>query len=64
LSFLWRVNSISSRDSCIEAYAPLHHYEIKAKGRISGAARPLIDFYDKLEQHPLVTLEEIVLEFR
>lgn len=48
----------------IEAYAPLHHYEIKAKGRITGAARPLIDFYDKLEQHPLVTLEEIVLEFR
>jgi hypothetical protein len=48
----------------IEAYAPLHHYEIKAKGRITGAVRPLIDFYDKLEQHPLVALEEIALEFR
>ena len=48
----------------IEAYAPLHHYEIKAKGRITGAVRPLIDFYDQLEQHPLVALEEIVLEFR
>jgi hypothetical protein len=48
----------------IEAYAPLHHYESKAKGRITGAVRPLIDFYDKLQQHPLVTLEEIVLEFR
>jgi vacuolar-type H+-ATPase subunit F/Vma7 len=48
----------------IEAYAPLHHYEIKAKGRITGAVGPLIDFYDKLEQNPLVALEEIVLEFR
>ena len=48
----------------IEAYAPLHQYEVKAKGRITGPVRPLIDFYDKLEQHPLVALEEIVLEFR
>jgi hypothetical protein len=48
----------------IEAYAPLHHYEIRAKGKITGAVRPLIDFCDKLEQHPLVALEEIVLESR
>jgi hypothetical protein len=48
----------------IEAYAPLHDYEIKAKGKITGAVRPLIDFYDKLAQHPLVALEEIVLESR
>ncbi|HVO84911.1 MAG TPA: hypothetical protein VMU60_10855 [Syntrophobacteria bacterium] len=48
----------------IEAYAPLHHYQIKAKGRIAGAVGPLIDFYDKLEGHPLVVLEEIVLDFR
>lgn len=48
----------------IEACAPLHHYELKAKGRITGAARPLIDFYARLEQHPLVAPEEIVLEFR
>jgi hypothetical protein len=36
----------------IEAYAPLHDYEIKVRGRLTGAVRPLIDFYDKLEQHP------------
>ncbi len=48
----------------IEAYAPLHHYQIKATGRITGAVKAVIDFYDRLDQHALVAPEEIVLEFR
>lgn len=48
----------------IEAYAPLHHYRIKATGRITGAVKAVIEFQDKLEEHPLVTLEGVLLEFR
>jgi hypothetical protein len=47
----------------IEAYAPLHDYEVKARGRITGPVRPVVDFYDRLELHPLVSPEEIVLEY-
>jgi len=47
----------------IEAYAPLHHYEVKAQGRITGPVRPVIDFYDRLERHSLISPGEIVLEF-
>ena len=43
-------------------YAPLHKYEIKAKGRVSGPAKGVIDFYDRLEHNALVELEEIELE--
>jgi hypothetical protein len=48
----------------IEAYAPLHEYGIKAKGKITGAVKAVIEFHDKLEEHPLVALEGILLEFR
>jgi hypothetical protein len=54
---------VDPEDKGIEAYAPLHHYEVKARGRITGPVRPVIDFYDRLELHPLVSPEEIVLEF-
>jgi len=45
-------------------YAPLHKYEIKAKGRVSGPAKGAIDFYDRLEHNKLIELEEIELEFQ
>jgi len=45
-------------------YAPLHKYEIKAKGRVSGPAKGVIDFYDRLEHNALIELEEIELEFQ
>jgi hypothetical protein len=45
-------------------YAPLHKYEIKAKGRVSGPAKGVIDFYDRLEHNKLIELEEIELEFQ
>jgi hypothetical protein len=43
-------------------YAPLHKYEIKAQGRVSGTAKDVIDFYDRLEHNELIELEEIELD--
>jgi hypothetical protein len=48
----------------IEAYAPLHEYEIKATGRITGAVKAVIDLHARLEQQPLVAPEGILLQFR
>jgi hypothetical protein len=45
-------------------YAPLHKYEISAKGRVSGPAKGVIDFYDRLEHNALIKLEEIEMEFQ
>lgn len=45
-------------------YAPLHKYEVKAKGRVSGPGKGVIDFYDRLEHNTLIELEEIELEFQ
>lgn len=45
-------------------YAPLHKYEITAKGRVSGPAKGVIDFYDRLEHNALIELEEIELKFQ
>jgi hypothetical protein len=44
-------------------YAPLHKYEIRAKGRVSGPAHEVIDFYDKTEHNDWIDSEEIELEF-
>lgn len=48
----------------IEAYTPLHEDGIKAKGKITGAVRAVIEFHARLEEHPLVALKGILLEFR
>lgn len=47
----------------IEAYAPLHHYELKAQGRISRFIRAVIDFYGEAEHNSLVELGPIKLEY-
>jgi hypothetical protein len=44
-------------------YAPLHKYEIRAKGRVGGPANKVIDFYDKIEHNDWIEPEEIELEF-
>ena len=44
-------------------YAPLHKYEIKAKGRVNGPAHEVIDFYGKIEHNDWIEPEEIELEF-
>jgi hypothetical protein len=45
-------------------YAPLHKYEIKAKGRVTGPAKDVIDFYDRLEHNAWIKFEEIELDTR
>jgi hypothetical protein len=47
----------------VEAYAPLHHYEIRGKGRVTGDAKAVIDFYDRIEHNELIELGDIRLEF-
>jgi hypothetical protein len=43
----------------IEAYAPEHEYEIRAKGLVRGKAREVIDLYDRIEHLPFMELTEI-----
>jgi hypothetical protein len=47
----------------VEAYAPLHEYELKAAGSIYGPVRDVIDFYGKVEHHDMVELDDIKLEY-
>ena len=47
----------------VEAYAPLHEYEIKAAGTIYGPVRDVIDFYGSAEHHDMVELDSIKLEY-
>ena len=46
----------------VEAYSPAHHYEISAKGTVSGRLDLLIEARAKLGDHPLVVVEPIELE--
>ena len=47
----------------IEAYAPLHGYELKATGTIYGPVKDVIDFYGSAEHHDMVELDNIRLEY-
>ena len=47
----------------LEAYAPLHEYEIKARGRIYGFAGDVIDLYGRAERYDMVELDDIKLEY-
>ena len=47
----------------MEAYAPLHEYEVKATGTISGSVKDVIDFYGRAEHHNMVELDDIKLEY-
>jgi hypothetical protein len=46
----------------VEAYAPLHKYELRGKGRIHGSVREVIDFHERLGENSLIELEEIELD--
>jgi len=48
----------------VEAYAPLHHYEIRARGRVSGSIREIIDFYGRVEHNKLIELEPIKISYK
>jgi hypothetical protein len=43
----------------IEAYAPLHEYEIEAKGEIHGPVKEVINFYGEAEHKDMVELGNI-----
>ena len=47
----------------VEAYAPLHEYELKAKGRIHGPVKDVIDFYGAVEHYDMVELGNIKIEY-
>jgi hypothetical protein len=48
----------------VEVYAPLHEYELKAKGKIRGDIKPVIDFYGEIEHIPMVELGGIKLTYK
>jgi len=45
----------------IEAYAPLHEYELKGSGEIHGPVKEIIDFYGMLEHEEMIELGHIKL---
>ena len=47
----------------VEAYAPLHEYEVKATGTLYGSIRDVIDFYGRAEHQDMVELDDIKLEY-
>lgn len=47
----------------VEAYAPLHEYEVKATGTIYGPVKDVVDFYGRAEHHDMVELDSIKLEY-
>ena len=56
--------TITPEGKGIEAYAPLHEYEIKANGRIYGPIKAVINFYGEVEHNPLVELGDIKLQYK
>jgi hypothetical protein len=47
----------------VEAYAPLHEYEVKATGTLYGPICDVIDFYGKAEHYDMVELGNIKLKY-
>ena len=46
-----------------EAYAPEHNYIIKAKGTVTGNLDALLELYERCHKEPLISIENIELEF-
>jgi len=55
--------SLDPEGKGIEAYAPLHDYELTASGQIHGPAKEALDFYRQLELYDMVELGEINLKY-
>jgi hypothetical protein len=55
--------SVMPEGKGIDSYAPLHEYELSARGEMHGPAREALDFYRKLEFHEMVELDDIQLEY-
>ena len=53
--------TVHSEGKGIEAYAPLHEYEIEAKGEIHGPVEVVMNLYGKAERKDMVELGNIKL---
>jgi len=47
----------------VEAYAPEHHYELKASGTVEGDLAGVVTLHRQCRQEELVTLESLTLDF-
>jgi len=47
----------------LEAYTPLHDYELRASGRIEGSVKGVFMLYHELKKYEVAELEEINLEY-
>ncbi len=47
----------------VEAYAPLHEYEMKWKGRVSGAIREVFTLYHKVRRFEVAKLGDLHLDY-
>jgi len=47
----------------IDAYAPLHEYELNGKGRISGSVKEIFDLYCQLGSYEVVELGDMELAY-
>jgi len=48
----------------VEAYAPLHEYELKAQGKISGDCEGVCRCYERLRRYEVVELTPLVLNYK
>ncbi len=55
--------SINESAKGVELYAPEHDYTFKVDGTATGDFRAILDFRKKLEDHPLVEVSLISLQF-
>lgn len=57
------IEKIKPEGKGVEAYAPLHEYELKAKGKIHGPIKAVINFYGEVEHISMVELGDIKLKY-
>jgi hypothetical protein len=57
-----QINPVATKG--LKAYAPLHEYELKAKGKIHGPVKAVVDFYGDVEHNSMVELGDIKLEYK
>ena len=48
----------------VEAYAPLHEYEFKARGKISGDCEGVCHCYERLRRHEVAELTPLALQYK
>jgi len=47
-----------------ELYAPDHEYILKGTGKLTGDVETIIDLNKKFDEHPLIEVSSITLEFK